>query len=57
MDELGQWIVDHPKVVGALLAVVHGVLAYKLFRLGFCAGAVRGVKAEAARVASEALGG
>lgn len=55
-----EWIMRHPYVVGAFFAALAAAAAFNTYRAGYVvgqAGILDAVERDAARIASEALGG
>lgn len=57
LDKIVQWQIDHPAATGLLVAVIIGSAGLHAYRIGFTLAEIRGMHGEAARAASEALGG
>jgi hypothetical protein len=56
MEEIGEFIIGHPEVTGAVLAALVGVTVYRFWQLGVRTGEVR-IMTGGPRAVSEALGG
>lgn len=52
-----KWMIQHPDLTGALLAALVAGIVVDVWQVGIMVGAEHGVRAEAARAASEAMGG
>lgn len=57
MEKTGDFLVRHPALVAGVFAALAGVAAYNTFKAGMVYAQLRATAGEAARVASEALGG
>lgn len=57
MEQLGKFAVRHPLVIGAFFAVLAGFGTLNAYRAGVAVGEARVLAGDAARLASEALGG
>lgn len=57
MEKTVDFLVRHPVLVAGFFAVVTGMAAYNTFQAGMTYARLRASAGEAARVASEALGG
>lgn len=52
-----EWVIRHPYLTGAAFAALVGFGAFNAFRAGLAVGMMRVLDGDAARLASEALGG
>lgn len=57
LADLGQLQADHPRATGILVAFLLGFAGLQAFRIGYTLAEIRAFHADAARAASEALGG
>jgi hypothetical protein len=57
VDKTGDWLVRHPGVVAGVFAGLGAMVLYDTFRAGMAYAQLWASASEAARVASEALGG
>lgn len=52
-----EWMIEHPAVVAMLFGAIASYVAVTAFDTGLMIGETRGIRGEAARAASEAMGG
>jgi hypothetical protein len=57
VENLGEFLAKHPTLVAVAFGVLVGACGFNTFRAGVTYAQLRGVVAERAREASEALGG